>query len=230
MIKCSELSPNIYYRESRDFQYFGHLYDLLFNYIKTNTDLMENFPINQHTDSKLIELLARTLGFQNKSDFRNDDLNAICSVFVNLMKNKGTLNAIKILVRTILRTAQVKCDVDNIVYVNKDTVPFNIVILIPNSVSNSEIKLLEEVLDYIVPAGCFYSIVNAITSTADLLTLNVDTYVENRQIVYKNNEQITNEKLMETKANPTHSGTSRNKEIVNPKVGDIRFSKLNKGE
>ena len=85
MIKSQNLVPNIYYNESRDFQLFGRIYDIIFNYAKTNIDLMENFPINNYTDSKLIELLARTLGFNNKLSYRNDDLNAICNVFITLI-------------------------------------------------------------------------------------------------------------------------------------------------
>ena len=86
MIRTQDLTPSIYYKESRDFQLFGRLYDIVFNYVKTNVDLMENFPINAHTDSKLIELLARTLGFNNKLNYRNDDLNAICNVFISLIR------------------------------------------------------------------------------------------------------------------------------------------------
>ena len=101
MIRTQDLTPSIYYKESRDFQLFGRLYDIVFNYVKTNVDLMENFPINAHTDSKLIELLARTLGFNNKLNYRNDDLNAICNVFISLMRDKGSLRSIKSIVRTI---------------------------------------------------------------------------------------------------------------------------------
>ena len=107
MIKSQNLVPNIYYNESRDFQLFGRIYDIIFNYAKTNIDLMENFPINNYTDSKLIELLARTLGFNNKLSYRNDDLNAICNVFITLMKNKGSLKAIESLVNTILNVSNI---------------------------------------------------------------------------------------------------------------------------
>ena len=75
---------------------------MIINYVKTNIDLMENFPINNHTDSKLIELLCRTLGFENKTDYRVDDLNVICSIFIDLIKNKGTKAAIEKLAKTIL--------------------------------------------------------------------------------------------------------------------------------
>ena len=108
MIRTGKLIPEIYYRESRDFQLFGKTYDIIFNYIKTNVDLMENFPISNYTDSKLIDLLCRTLGFENKENYRNDDLNAICNVFMSLIKNKGTIKSVETLVKTILRVEGIK--------------------------------------------------------------------------------------------------------------------------
>ena len=82
MINVEHIVPEVYSKESRDFQLFERTYNLLFNYIKTNVDLMENFPINNNTDSRLIELLCRTLGFENKVNYRNDDLNSLCSIFI----------------------------------------------------------------------------------------------------------------------------------------------------
>ena len=38
MIKLQELTPSVYYEQSRDFQFIGRLYDIVLNYIKTNAD------------------------------------------------------------------------------------------------------------------------------------------------------------------------------------------------
>ena len=39
MIKLQDYTPDIYYSESRDFQFIGRLFDLVLNYVKTNVDI-----------------------------------------------------------------------------------------------------------------------------------------------------------------------------------------------
>ena len=230
MIKSQNLVPNIYYNESRDFQLFGRIYDIIFNYAKTNIDLMENFPINNYTDSKLIELLARTLGFNNKLSYRNDDLNAICNVFITLMRNKGSLKSIESLVNTILNVSNI--NKKSKVTLDETTSYPLVVINIPDVISNPEIKLLEDVLDYILPIGVCYNIktttlvdsdkgilfVNDVVQPSKLLNDDKQTY-SNIYITSNSNDQLDSQK-----ENP--SGDLINTNIENPSTGDIRYSRV----
>ena len=198
MIRTQDLTPSIYYKESRDFQLFGRLYDIVFNYVKTNVDLMENFPINAHTDSKLIELLARTLGFNNKLNYRNDDLNAICNVFISLMRDKGSLRSIKSLVRTILNVSDI--NKNHLVSMNTASKYPLIEIHVPDVVSNSEIKLLEDVLEYILPIGVCYDIKTTKVSEVDRGTLNLSDVLRSSNLLDRSSKEysninITNEEL-----------------------------------
>ena len=230
MIKSQNLVPNIYYKESRDFQLFGRIYDIIFNYAKTNIDLMENFPINNYTDSKLIELLARTLGFNNKLSYRNDDLNAICNVFITLMKNKGSLKSIELLVNTILNVS----NINNKAKVTlSDKVQYPLVVInIPDVISNPEVKLLEDVLDYILPIGVCYNIkttglvdpdkgilvVNDVVQTGNLLNEDKHTY-SNIYITANSNDQLDTQ-------NKKQSGDLIKINPENPSTGDIRYSRV----
>lgn len=230
MIKSQNLVPNIYYKESRDFQLFGRIYDIIFNYAKTNIDLMENFPINNYTDSKLIELLARTLGFNNKLSYRNDDLNAICNVFITLMKNKGSLKSIELLVNTILNVS----NINNKAKVTlSDDVQYPLVVInIPDVISNPEVKLLEDVLDYILPIGVCYNIkttglvdpdkgiliVNDVVQTGNLLNEDKHTY-SNIYITANSNDQLDTQ-------NKKQSGDLIKINPENPNTGDIRYSRV----
>ena len=38
MIKLQNLTPEVYYKESRVFQFIGRLYDIVLNSVKTETD------------------------------------------------------------------------------------------------------------------------------------------------------------------------------------------------
>ena len=229
MIRTQDLTPSIYYKESRDFQLFGRLYDIVFNYVKTNVDLMENFPINAHTDSKLIELLARTLGFNNKLNYRNDDLNAICNVFISLMRDKGSLRSIKSLVRTILNVSDI--NKNHLVSMNTASKYPLIEIHVPDVVSNSEIKLLEDVLEYILPIGVCYDIKTTKVSEVDRGALNLSDVLRSSNLLDRSSKEysninITNEELEMTHTDEKTSGELIESSINNPIVGDMRYSKV----
>ena len=102
MIKLQELTPSVYYEQSRDFQFIGRLYDIVLNYVKTNADNLYTLPIGKNMDEKLLNLLAFTLGFQSKHHYNSKQLLAICSVLPLILKHKGSLNAILIAVNSIL--------------------------------------------------------------------------------------------------------------------------------
>ena len=230
MIKSQNLVPNIYYNESRDFQLFGRIYDIIFNYAKTNIDLMENFPINNYTDSKLIELLARTLGFNNKLSYRNDDLNAICNVFITLMRNKGSLKSIESLVNTILNVSNI--NKKSKVTLDETTSYPLVVINIPDVISNPEIKLLEDVLDYILPIGVCYNIKTTTLVDSDKGTLFVNDVVQPSKLLNDDKQTYSNiyitsdstDQLDSQKEKP--SGDLINTNIENPSTGDIRYSRV----
>lgn len=229
MIKTQKLTPEIYYKESRDFQLFGRVYDVIFNYLKTNVDLMENFPISSYTDSKLIELLARTLGFNNRLSYRNDDLNGICNVFIKLIKQKGSINSVKTLVKTILNVEGISKNYD-VSVIPEDAGRKVVIINIPDVITNPEIKLMEDVLDYILPVGICYNIrtTSIVEITGGVITVN--QYAEKRSFVENNKytniyiakdstKMVTTE---EGQSSPTPIGSA----IENPTVGDLRYTKV----
>ena len=70
MIRLQDLTPDVYYRKSRDFQFIGRLYDVVLNSVKTNADLINILPVSSlQQDQKLTELLLLTLGFQSKHKY-----------------------------------------------------------------------------------------------------------------------------------------------------------------
>lgn len=102
MIKLQELTPEIYYKQSRDFQFIGRLFDLVLNSVKTNADMIYDIPASDSAGSKMIDLLALTLGFKAKHNYTIKQLSAICGILPTILKNKGTLYAIKTTCQTIL--------------------------------------------------------------------------------------------------------------------------------
>ena len=61
MIKLQNLTPEIYYKQSRDFQLIGRLFDIVLNYVKTNADNLYSLPIGNDMNENLLNLLSYTL-------------------------------------------------------------------------------------------------------------------------------------------------------------------------
>ena len=163
MIKLQELTPSVYYEQSRDFQFIGRLYDIVLNYVKTNADNLYTLPIGKNMDEKLLNLLAFTLGFQSKHQYNSKQLLAICSVLPLILKNKGSLNAILIAVNSILYAEGINQALD---YEFKDN---NLVLYL--SPDLSDLTLLKDIMIYILPAGIGCDMIKEIQSVNKIETV-----------------------------------------------------------
>lgn len=163
MIKLQELTPSVYYEQSRDFQFIGRLYDIVLNYIKTNADNLYTLPIGKNMDEKLLNLLAFTLGFQSKHHYNSKQLLAICSVLPLILKHKGSLNAILIAVNSILYAEGINQALD---YEFKDN---NLVLYL--SPDLSDLTLLKDIMIYILPAGIGCDMIKEIQSVNKIKTI-----------------------------------------------------------
>ena len=219
MIKTQDLTPEIYYKESRDFQYFGRLYDIIFNYLKTNADLMRSFPINKSTDSKLLELLVRSLGFDNKHDYNYADLNAIAMSFASIIRNKGSREGIEQAIRCILRAEDIDTGFTFEPVASATGAPTNTYnIILGIGLGGAEMILLEDILDYIYPAGYLYQIINGEPAKGQ----SIDLAAENEIAAASHSSEqlgqlavdLTTENVLDNKLNDTVF------------TGDMRFNTL----
>ena len=173
-IKLQYMTPRPYYEQSRDFQFIGRLFDIVLNSVKTNADMMYNLPLSADTDERLADLMALTLGFELKHSYPAKQLKAVCSVLPTIMRQKGSVKAIETAVRAILGAEGVKgawkCDADP--KTAKAT------IIVPSQLS--DLRLLRDLLDYVLPAGmdCELCKMNFTVSEASTL---VGTYDEVRK-------------------------------------------------
>ena len=163
MIKLQELTPHVYYEQSRDFQFIGRLYDIVLNYVKTNADNLYTLPIGKNMDEKLLNLLAFTLGFQSKHHYNSKQLLAICSVLPLILKNKGSLNAILIAVNSILYAEGINQALD---YEFKNN---NLVLYLSQDLS--DLTLLKDIMIYILPAGIGCDMIKEIQSVNKIETI-----------------------------------------------------------
>lgn len=162
MIKLEDLTPEIYYKQSRDFQLLGRLYDVVINSVKTNADLINQVPGNaQELSASFATILATTLGFDTKHQYPTKQMAAICSVFSQIMREKGTLSAVQTAGAAILRSEGIT---DQFVCNKNGSV---LEVFIPEDLS--DITLFTDLLNYILPAGMTCTVVRANLATIQAL-------------------------------------------------------------
>ena len=173
MIKLQNYTPDVYYSESRDFQFIGRLYDIVLNYVKTNVDLLYNLPLSEDIDDQFIGLLGLTLGFKPKHKYTSKHLKAICSVLAQIMRYKGTVKAVTLACNAIFNAEGIVEDGECIIEGTTLNIYF------PAKFSDN--NLLTDLLDYILPAGMSVNIIkvasyNEISSTSVGITSDILKY------------------------------------------------------
>jgi hypothetical protein len=162
MIEAKKLVPSVYYDKSRDFQLISELYAVVFNYLKSNTDTITHNPLSIDSDEQLIDLLSYTLGFKPKHKYNTLQLTTVCSSLMLILKNKGNLTSINYILNALLKTEGI--DYGGYFEIDpKDN--HSITIYCPKGLS--DITLLNDMLDYILPAGMSYNIIRQTKIVSD---------------------------------------------------------------
>lgn len=159
MIKLQNLTPEVLYDQSRDFQLIGRLFDLVLNSVKTEVDMLYNLPFSDNSSDELLSLLTLMYGLKlDRNKYTSRQLRAICSVMPKLMKTKGSFAAVDTLCRALLRADSIvgdfmiiACDGGEL---NKTHCHLDI--YMPSK--DLHMEILFELLPYILPAGVTFTI------------------------------------------------------------------------
>lgn len=222
MVKTQNLVPEIYYKESRDFQYFGRLFDIIFNYSKTNTDLLKK--IEYKAQSNLIDLLLQTLGFQPDYNSKIDSLYQLSLIWSDMMRNKGNIESIKQLLTSLLNFEKSDSTL-SVIYVKRSaTQPYNrLDIDLSSEITDDEIYLIEKVLDYVLPVTVIYQIRKVKVSTQGNGYLTQNEYAEARAI--KPTYTLANGDNMDERRLNKSDGVMLG-DTTPIEQGDIRFTRV----
>jgi hypothetical protein len=154
MIRLQDLTPEVYYNESRDFQFIGRLFDVVLNSVKTEADLLMNLPLSTNSPDELLELMTFTFGLKlDLTKYTNNQLRAICSIAPHLMRTKGTMKAVELICTALLRAEGVEGTYKLQVKEN------NLEVIMPPTAQNKE--LLRDLLPYVLPAGITFTVKRA---------------------------------------------------------------------
>lgn len=161
MIRLQHQTPSVYTEESRDFQLLSRLYDCVINGIQFDVSTMTSILDTKTCRDIMLPLLQTKLGFFSKKEIDNYSLRYILQTFPDLVKNKGSLKAIKDTIATYLKIINSRSEIT--IYYVKDGmdldngyhVPDNIVLVGINT-GFQDMLLLEEIFKYILPVGIGY--------------------------------------------------------------------------
>ena len=171
MIKLQNMTPSVYYDKSRDFQYIGRLYDIVLNAVKTDIDTIKYINDIDTCDGTLLNLLALTLGFEIKHEYNAVQLRAICSVLATILKNKGSIKAVTTACDAILAAEGITEAAD---YSFENGL---LTIYLPYTLADT--ALIEDLLDYILPAGICCTIVKELKiKTTSTTKIGLTDYVQ----------------------------------------------------
>lgn len=158
-MKVDKMVPKIYYSESRDFSFIGRLFEIVLNYMKTNADLVDNNLDSENISELALQLLNYTLGFESKHDYDNKALIYLASSFSELLREKGTTNSIKKAIQLLLTSQQIDKNAEaDILLEHSGDDSYYWECYVPAKLK--DVVLLEDLLDYILPAGVLFNIVS----------------------------------------------------------------------
>lgn len=160
MIQTGYQVPSNYYIRSRDFQLLGRVFDIVFNSSKTYSDMIAHNAICNNTDKTLLELIARTIGFDPVRKYDVQDLYTVCTSFKYIISRKGTLESIKDCVRALLNAQNIAegFDVEELYDINGNKL-YELQIIVPTKLKDR--VLLVDLLEYVLPTGYTYNIINS---------------------------------------------------------------------
>ena len=191
MFKPSKNVPEIYMKESRDFQLMSRLNDMLFLGVHYDASSITELNNPKKCRSLYLKYLAEKVGFYTDKYIPDVVLMNIISAFKTALKNKGTLLGVEQAVIAVLK-AENSIEPPRIVHVrgfNETDLyyeQYTINIYTPIKIKNE--VALKEFLKYIIPAGYNYNLyvyetaalenkITSINNSSGLGILTASSYV-----------------------------------------------------
>ena len=154
LIRLQNNIPQIYTDKSRDFQLLCKAYDCIFNGIKFDIDTLTDTINTKKCNTMLLSLLQTKLGFFTNNDITDDDMRYVLLAFPIIIKNKGSLKAIKQTLNVFLKLNHIKTGV-YVSIINKASIttedPYSIRIGIESDLK--DVTVLNDIFKYILPTG-----------------------------------------------------------------------------
>lgn len=161
MFKVEHNVPEIYCSESRDFQLFARLYDLVFQASRFSIDSMKNISSTKYCNERALRLIATKVGFFSNYNISDDAYRHILSAFPYIIKHKGSLRGVELIINVFQKICNTSISVSSESNLLQElTIEF--------TDYAREITLLQELLEYVRPTGYIINyVIKSNISTTD---------------------------------------------------------------
>ena len=148
MFRVEHNVPDVYTQESRDFQLFSRLYDLVLQASRNSIDSMEVASDTERCNNVLLPLLGSKVGiFGNFQDAPDFALRLIFSAFPHIVRAKGSLRALRLTANVCSRIVGGSVDV-NVSFED----PYTLYVDFEKPLQY--MTIFTTLIEYIRPAGC----------------------------------------------------------------------------
>lgn len=147
--------PDSYTHNSRDFQMMCNVVDYTNGSVNHYSDSMTSVLSAKHCPTSLLMLLKKKLGFLSGDYLDADALRSILQVFPVLLKNKGSIKGIQLAVLIFIKYLHIG-DTYDVQIISSDgsrNSPNSYLVKIGLPVKVDDIRLLKDLLEYVIPAG-----------------------------------------------------------------------------
>lgn len=165
MFRVEHNVPDVYVNESRDFQLFSRLYDLVLQSSRFSIDSMEQVSDTLRCNDTLLPLIATKVGFFTDLKLTSKADRKILSAFPYIIKYKGSMYGIQLVTNLFEQIMNTQVDID------LDSADKNHVTIMFEDYT-PDVNLIYSLLEYIRPTGLLidYKVYSNVAHTADYAT------------------------------------------------------------
>ena len=154
MFRVENNVPEVYPAESRDFQLFSRLYDLVFQASRCSIDSMSQISSTSNCNERLLPLLGTKVGFFSNQIISDKTYRHVLSAFPYIIKYKGSRRGIEYIINVFEKIANTSISIVSSTDADL-TIQFDRY--------NTDLELLEELIEYVRPTGFM---INYITTSS----------------------------------------------------------------
>lgn len=165
MFRVENNVPDVYVNESRDFQLFSRLYDLVFQSARFSIDSIEQSSDTMRCNDALLPLIATKVGFFTDLKLTNKSDRKVLSAFPYIIRYKGSAYGIELVTNLFEQITNTK------VSIQKDSEDSSHLTIVFEDYTPN-VDLLYSLLEYIRPTGLLidYKVYSNVEVAADFVT------------------------------------------------------------
>ena len=190
MFRVENNVPEVYVTQSRDFQLFSRLYDLVFQSSRFSIDSLEQVSDTMRCNDSLLPLIATKVGFFTESNFTTKSDRQVLAAFPYIIRYKGSLEGIHRVANLFERIMNTSVYVD----ASSVTTESKVSIVFDNYAPDA--TLLFSLLEYIRPTGLLIDyVVTSSMSISSSYTVTDNVSVTKRDAPYNELVQTSSENI-----------------------------------